>query len=185
MGAALDAACGTGWNAAHPEELGYEVIGVDATEAMLEVARNKVSRATFRLGNLESLPVADASVDVITCSLALTHVAEITPAIAEMARVRGPGVGSCSPTSTLSQCCSVVPPSFLRARRACSFRSSRTSSTLYGSTSRCRWALVPSWPSVEKRRSPRPRSSPTRRTQSFPTPFGRPLRACPSSLHGG
>lgn len=90
-GTALDAACGTGWNAAHLEELGYEVIGVDATEAMLEVARIKVSRATFRLGNLESLPVADASVDVITCSLALTHVAELTPAVAEMARVLRPG----------------------------------------------------------------------------------------------
>ena len=90
-GAALDAACGTGRHAAHLRELGYDVVGVDATEAMLDVARAKVPDATFHVGTLEALPVEDRSVDVVTCSLALTHVEDIVPVVAEFARVLRPG----------------------------------------------------------------------------------------------
>jgi ubiquinone/menaquinone biosynthesis C-methylase UbiE len=90
-GDALDAACGTGRHAAHLRELGYDVVGVDATEAMLDVARAKVPDATFHLGALEDLPVDDSSVDVVTCSLALTHVEDVAPVLAEFARVLRPG----------------------------------------------------------------------------------------------
>jgi ubiquinone/menaquinone biosynthesis C-methylase UbiE len=90
-GAALDAACGTGRHAAHLRSLGYDVVGVDATPAMLEVARAKVPDGDFRLGSLQQLPVDDASVDVVTCSLALTHVADIGPVVAELSRVLRPG----------------------------------------------------------------------------------------------
>lgn len=41
-GEALDAACATGRHAATLAELGYCVIGVDATEAMLAIARTLV-----------------------------------------------------------------------------------------------------------------------------------------------
>jgi ubiquinone/menaquinone biosynthesis C-methylase UbiE len=91
VGTALDAACGTGRHAAKLVELGHYVIGVDATEEMLAVARQKVRSAEFRQGLLEELPVDDASVDLITCSLALTHVSEVAPVIAEFARVLRPG----------------------------------------------------------------------------------------------
>src|SRR5215212_10279112 len=89
-GAALDAACGTGRHAAHLRELGYDVVGVDVTEAMLAIARAKVPDATFHLGTLQALPVDDASVDVVTCSLALTHVEDLGPVVAEFARVLRP-----------------------------------------------------------------------------------------------
>src|SRR6186713_3348362 len=65
-GVALDAACGTGRHAAHLRELGYDVIGVDATEAMLDVARTKVPDATFHQGTLQALPLEDGSIDVVT-----------------------------------------------------------------------------------------------------------------------
>jgi ubiquinone/menaquinone biosynthesis C-methylase UbiE len=90
-GTALDAACGTGRHAEHLRSLGYDVVGVDATEAMLRVARAKVPDATFRQGHLQALPVDDASVDVVTCSLALTHVEDLDPVVAEFARVLRPG----------------------------------------------------------------------------------------------
>jgi SAM-dependent methyltransferase len=90
-GRALDAACGTGRHAAHLQALGYDVVGVDASEAMLSIARPKVPAADLRLGRLEALPVEDASVDLVTCSLALTHVADLGPPVAEMARVLRPG----------------------------------------------------------------------------------------------
>jgi ubiquinone/menaquinone biosynthesis C-methylase UbiE len=90
-GDALDAACGTGRHAATLAELGHRVIGVDTTESMLAIARDKVPGADFRTGRLEALPVADASVDLITCTLALTHVERLAPVIAEFARVLRPG----------------------------------------------------------------------------------------------
>lgn len=86
-GVALDAACGTGRHAAKLAELGHRVIGVDATEAMLDIARHKVSSGDLRLGGLEDLPVEDASVDLVTCALSLSHVPDLTPVIAEFGRV--------------------------------------------------------------------------------------------------
>ncbi len=90
-GRALDAACGTGRHAAHLASLGYDVVGVDATDAMLDVARAKLPTSQLLPGRLDALPVDDASVDVLTCSLALTHVAALGPVLREFARVVRPG----------------------------------------------------------------------------------------------
>ena len=91
VGVALDAACGTGRHAAKLAELGHRVIGVDATPAMLDIARDKVPAADFRLGRLEDLPVGDASVDLVTCALSLSHVRDLVPVMHEFARVLRPG----------------------------------------------------------------------------------------------
>ena len=90
-GVALDAACGTGRHAAILAALGHKVTGVDTTEAMLAIARSKVPEADFRIGQLDALPVGDASMDVLTCALALTHVERLAPVIAEFVRVLRPG----------------------------------------------------------------------------------------------
>jgi ubiquinone/menaquinone biosynthesis C-methylase UbiE len=90
-GVALDAACGTGRHAAKLAELGHQVIGVDATDAMLDVARGKLPDADFRQGRLEDLPLDDESVDLITCGLALTHAPDLGPVMREFARVLRPG----------------------------------------------------------------------------------------------
>jgi ubiquinone/menaquinone biosynthesis C-methylase UbiE len=90
-GDALDAACGTGRQAAVLAELGHRVVAVDATEAMLEVARTRVPGAELRLGSLTDLPLEDGAVDLAVCSLALTHLADPAPAVAELARVVRPG----------------------------------------------------------------------------------------------
>jgi SAM-dependent methyltransferase len=89
-GRALDAACGTGRQSAVLADFGHRVVGVDATEAMLERARERVPAAEFRAGSLTGLPLEDASVDVAVCSLALTHLPELGPAVAELARVVRP-----------------------------------------------------------------------------------------------
>jgi ubiquinone/menaquinone biosynthesis C-methylase UbiE len=90
-GVVIDAACGTGRHAARLHERGYRVVGVDANEAMLRVARAKVPDATFHLGDLSALPVEDGAADVVTCALALTHVQVLAPVLAEFARVLRPG----------------------------------------------------------------------------------------------
>jgi SAM-dependent methyltransferase len=58
---------------------------------MLDVARAKVPTGDFRVGELTALPVDDASVDLVLCALALSHVPDLGPVFAEFARVVRPG----------------------------------------------------------------------------------------------
>jgi demethylmenaquinone methyltransferase/2-methoxy-6-polyprenyl-1,4-benzoquinol methylase len=54
----LDVACGTGWLTQH---LPGEIVGLDASESMLEVARERVPGAEFVAGDALSLPFSDDS----------------------------------------------------------------------------------------------------------------------------
>jgi ubiquinone/menaquinone biosynthesis C-methylase UbiE len=87
VGDALDAACGTGRFAARLAARGHRVVGVDSSQEMLDVARAKLPGAEFHLGDLDALPLPDASVDVVVCALALVHVPDLGPVLAEFARV--------------------------------------------------------------------------------------------------
>lgn len=91
IGTALDVACGTGRHTAYLASLGHEVIAVDTSAEMLARARTKVPGAQFLKADLHHLPVPDDHVDVLVCALALNHVADLPPALAEFARVLRPG----------------------------------------------------------------------------------------------
>jgi len=90
-GIALDAACGTGRYAEFLAAQGHQVIGVDGTPEMLARARQRVPTAEFLDGDLHRLPLGDNAVDLVVCALALTHVADLAPVMAEFARVLRPG----------------------------------------------------------------------------------------------
>ncbi len=104
-GRALDAGCGTGRTTKRLVGLGYDVIGTDLTPAMLDKARENVPDIEFREGPFEALPVDDASVDLVTSTLAVCHVEDLWPVFAEFARVLRPGgrvfVTDPHPTATL------------------------------------------------------------------------------------
>jgi SAM-dependent methyltransferase len=72
------------------------VIGVDMTDEMLEKARENARRGgftnvEFRKGDIEALPLADASVDVVISNCVLNLVPDKRKAFAEIARVLKPG----------------------------------------------------------------------------------------------
>jgi SAM-dependent methyltransferase len=72
------------------------VIGVDMTDAMLEKARANaektgLSRVEFRKGEIESLPIDDASVDVVISNCVLNLVPDKDRAFREIYRVLKPG----------------------------------------------------------------------------------------------
>lgn len=91
VGVALDAACGTGRVAAALAGRGHRILGVDSSPDMLALARERVPQGEFLHGDLQRLPVPDDAVDLVVCSLALTHVPALDPVLGEFARVLRPG----------------------------------------------------------------------------------------------
>jgi len=87
VGEALDAACGTGRHAEYLASMGHSVIGIDANDEMLAVAKAKVPVARFETGDLTSIPLENSAVDLVACSLSLTHCPDLGPPIKEIGRV--------------------------------------------------------------------------------------------------
>jgi ubiquinone/menaquinone biosynthesis C-methylase UbiE len=92
----LDIATGTGEFARALAPNARSVIGVDATDAMLEqgqkfVARAGIENIGFAKGTVEDLPFDDQSFDCVTSRYAFHHFADPKPVISEMVRVCKPG----------------------------------------------------------------------------------------------
>jgi ubiquinone/menaquinone biosynthesis C-methylase UbiE len=62
----LDVGCGAGMAAQLAAARGAQVSGIDAAEALLEIARRRTPGGDFRRGDLEELPFGDRSFDVVT-----------------------------------------------------------------------------------------------------------------------
>jgi SAM-dependent methyltransferase len=79
------------------------VIGVDMTHEMLKKARDNASKVgasnvEFRLGEIEHLPIADNTADVILSNCVINLVPDKEQVFREAFRVLKPGAGSQSPT---------------------------------------------------------------------------------------
>ena len=89
-----DLGCGTGALLPLLAPHVAHVVGVDASHEMLTTARARVKdlpNVDVKHGTLESLPLADASVDAVMCVLVLHHVPSPGDALAEAFRVLKPG----------------------------------------------------------------------------------------------
>jgi demethylmenaquinone methyltransferase/2-methoxy-6-polyprenyl-1,4-benzoquinol methylase len=92
----VDLACGTGDIAFAAARRGAAVTGLDVTFRMIELARAKLNRVRaakqgtvprFAVADMMALPLADASVDVVTTGYGLRNVPRLGDAIDEIARV--------------------------------------------------------------------------------------------------
>ncbi|MBE0549108.1 MAG: methyltransferase domain-containing protein [Rubrivivax sp.] len=86
----LDVGCGTGALCAAIADTcaPSALTGVDPSEGFLKSARQYIgSRAVLHSGNASSVPLPDASVDVIVSGLVLNFVPDVGAALAEMSRV--------------------------------------------------------------------------------------------------
>ena len=88
----LDLGCGTGKGTLSLVGLGHRVIGVDPSAAMLEVlhAQPELAEVPIHVAGAEALPLADGSVDAITCFQAW-HWVDPEVAGPECVRVCRPG----------------------------------------------------------------------------------------------
>lgn len=91
-----DLGCGEGYLTVEAARWARQVIAVDRSPEVLDRARalarrRKVSNIQWKQGELEAVPVGDASVDLTLLSQALHHAADPSRALAEAARITRPG----------------------------------------------------------------------------------------------
>jgi SAM-dependent methyltransferase len=91
-----DLGCGEGYLTIEAAQWASQVVAIDRSAAVLRQAkalarRRGVANVTWKRGEIERLPLGDASVDVALLSQALHHAADPARALAEAARIVAPG----------------------------------------------------------------------------------------------
>ncbi len=92
----LDAGCGPGLLLRHFAPLAREVVGLDATDAMLDKARalcaeRALGNVSFHAGDMETLPFPAASFDAVVTRYTFHHLLHPQRALTELVRVCRPG----------------------------------------------------------------------------------------------
>src|SRR5215211_6889801 len=91
----LDVGCGAGTFLRLVADRGVRAFGVDASEALAALARERVPEAVVQVGDMESLPYADETFDLVTGFTSFFFANDIVAALREAGRVRRhPGVGA-------------------------------------------------------------------------------------------
>lgn len=94
---ALDLCCGTGDLALALAKQGAEVTGLDFSEPMLQVARQKSkvrspkSKVEFICGDAQKIPFANETFDVLSIGYGLRNLADLDAGLSDMWRVTKPG----------------------------------------------------------------------------------------------
>lgn len=83
----LDVGCGAGGAMVAARERGAIVAGLDAAAAMVDIARNRLPDAVIETGEMEALPFADESFDVVTGLNAFQFAGDMVNALREARRV--------------------------------------------------------------------------------------------------
>jgi ArsR family transcriptional regulator len=91
-----DLGCGEGYLTIEAARFAKRVVAVDRSDVVLArakaaVAKRKLRNVEWQRGEIEKLPLADASVDVALLSQALHHAADPSTALAEAVRIVRPG----------------------------------------------------------------------------------------------
>ncbi|GAB6102083.1 class I SAM-dependent methyltransferase [Thermococcus atlanticus] len=90
-GRALDLGCGTGNYTAELHRRGFYVVGLDASERMLEIARKKLPSVRFIHGDAYHLPFPEESFDVVLSVTMFEFIHRPEEVVAEIYRVLKPG----------------------------------------------------------------------------------------------
>jgi SAM-dependent methyltransferase len=87
----LDIGCGSGVCLAAAAARGAQVAGLDASPALLAIARERVPDADLCAGDMEAMPFDDDAFDLVTGFNAFFFAADIVGALREAGRVAKPG----------------------------------------------------------------------------------------------
>ncbi len=87
----LDLGCGDGLDLVYYQSLGAEIYGIDASEQMATLAKNKLPSADIKVGNFNELPYEDNDFDIVMSKYALMTSRDMQPVFKEIHRVLRPG----------------------------------------------------------------------------------------------
>lgn len=87
----LDIGCGAGVFLGLAADRGAQAFGLDASRALLELARKRVPDADVRRGDLQHLPYDDDSFDLVTGFNSFLYADDMVAALREAGRVARPG----------------------------------------------------------------------------------------------
>lgn len=87
----LDVGCGAGAFLRLAAERGGVAHGIDASESLVDYARARLPSADLRVGDMESLPFADDSFDLVTGFNSFFFANDMVAALREAGRVAKPG----------------------------------------------------------------------------------------------
>ena len=87
----LDVGCGAGTFCRMAAALGATVAGIDAAEALIAIAAERVPSGDFRVGELQALPYRDGSFDVVTGFNAFQFAGDPVEAVRDASRVSRTG----------------------------------------------------------------------------------------------
>lgn len=99
----LDIGCGTGSYTIELQKRGYQFIGIDPSERMLAVARNRSDKMEWRLGTAEQTGLPANYVDGIIGSLTIHHWTDLEKAFLELYSILKPNGNLVIFTSTPAQ----------------------------------------------------------------------------------
>ncbi|GLY09737.1 class I SAM-dependent methyltransferase [Pseudobacillus badius] len=92
-----DLGCGDGYGSRKLHQSGYEVIGIDLSNKMVQLARRfETEGLTFRQGDLSSLPFADEELDAVMAINSLEWTENPSQVLAEIRRVLKPSGRVCA-----------------------------------------------------------------------------------------
>lgn len=83
----LDAGCGGGGACLLAAKRGAHVFGLDAAEALIGVAAERLPDADFRIGEMEDLPFGDQAFDAVIAANSLQYTEDRVAALRELRRV--------------------------------------------------------------------------------------------------
>ena len=87
----LDIGCGVGAFLRLVADRGARPFGLDASEALIELARKRIPDADARVGEMEALPYEDDTFDLVTGFNSFFFADDIVAAVREAGRVATPG----------------------------------------------------------------------------------------------
>ena len=86
----LDIGCGDGIDMLHYQKLGAKVFGLDSSEEMVAIAKNKLPNSEIKLGTFENMPFEDNYFDIVLSKYAIHISPYVSQTFSEIHRILKP-----------------------------------------------------------------------------------------------
>ena len=87
----LDLGCATGWFTAQLSRFGNDIVGIDLSEAAIELAKRDFPGIRYIAGNIFEMNLPDEAMDLVVCQEVIAHVPNQSELVRRIARSIKPG----------------------------------------------------------------------------------------------